>query len=57
MNSTKQGRFVCQVNECNKAFYHAIRLVDHYNGDHDLSVGKSNESDSVWIWHLVFMRL
>ena len=47
MNSTKQGRFVCQVNECNKAFYHAIRLVDHYNGDHDLSVGKSNESDFV----------
>ena len=32
-------RFVCQVSACEKAFFHAKRLVEHYNQQHSIHIG------------------
>ena len=36
-SSTIAGRFICHVQSCAKAFFHASKLIDHYK-EHKLAV-------------------
>ena len=36
------GRFICHIEMCRKAFFHASKLIDHYK-EHDMQMCKQKK--------------